>query len=47
MNPKLKTTISFCGAAVFAALFLFAGVMLAIQYADKSRAQRHFMKLRR
>ena len=38
MNPKLKTTISLCGAAVFAALFLFSSVMLAIQYADKKQS---------
>lgn len=42
MNPKLKTTISLCGAAVFAALFLFSSVMLAIQYADKKQSAEAF-----
>lgn len=45
MNPKLKTTSSFCGAAVFAALFLFAGVMLAIQYADKKQSAEAFYEI--
>ena len=45
MNPKLKTTISFCGAAMFAALFLFAGVMLAIQYADKKQSAEAFYEI--
>ena len=42
MNPKLKTTISLCGAAVFAALFLFSSMMLAIQYTDKKQSAEYF-----
>lgn len=42
MNTKLKMTLSICGAAVFAALFLFSGVMLAIQHADQKQSAEAF-----
>lgn len=42
MNPKLKTNLLLFGTAVFAVLFLFSGVMLAIQYADKKQSAEAF-----
>lgn len=42
MNPKLKMTLSLCGAAVFAALFLFSSVMLFIQHADQKQSAEAF-----
>lgn len=42
MNQKRKQTLLLCGAAVFAALFLFSGVMLARQYADQRQSAEAF-----
>lgn len=42
MNPKLKTNLLLFGTAVFAVLFLFSGVMMAIQYADKKQSAEAF-----
>ena len=42
MKPKLKMTLFLCGAAVFAALFLFSGVMLAIQHTDQKQSAEAF-----
>lgn len=42
MNRKRKVMIYFCGAAAFAALFLFSSVMLAIQHADQKQSAEAF-----
>ena len=42
MKPKMKMTLFLCGAAAFAALFLFSGVMLAIQHADQKQSAEAF-----
>lgn len=42
MKQNSKQRIFLCGAAAFAALFLFSGVMLARQYADKKQSAESF-----
>lgn len=42
MNQKIKQKIFLCGAAAFAALFLFSGIMLVRQYADKKQSAEAF-----
>lgn len=42
MNQNIKQKIFLCGAAAFAALFLFSGIMLVRQYADKKQSAEAF-----
>ncbi len=42
MNQKTKQTLILCGAAFFAVLFLFSGMMLMRQYADKQESAEAF-----
>lgn len=42
MKQNIKQRIFLCGAAAFAALFLFSGVMLARQYADQKESAKAF-----
>ncbi len=42
MKQNIKQRIFLCGAAAFAALFLFSGVMLARQYADQKQSAEAF-----
>lgn len=42
MKQNTKQRIFLCGAAAFAALFLFSGIMLARQYADKKQSAEAF-----
>lgn len=42
MKQNTKQRIFLCGAAAFAALFLFSGVMLARQYADQKQSAEAF-----
>lgn len=42
MKQKRKQTLLLCGAAAFAALFLFSGVMLVRQYADQKQSAEAF-----
>lgn len=42
MKQNSKQRIFLCGAAAFAALFLFSGVMLARQYADQKQSAEAF-----
>lgn len=45
MNQNLKQKLFLCGAAAFAALFLFSGVMLARQYADQKQSAEAFAEI--
>lgn len=42
MNPKLKMTLFLCGAAAFAALFLFSCVMYVTLHAEQRRSAKAF-----
>lgn len=42
MKQNIKQRLFLCGAAAFAALFLFSGVMLARQYADQKQSAEAF-----
>lgn len=42
MKQNTKQRIFLCGAAAFAALFLFSGIMLTRQYADKKQSAEAF-----
>lgn len=45
MNKKMKQNIILCGAAAFAVLFLFSGIMLARQYADSKKSHAAFTEV--